>query len=110
MGLRPSILYLVECGSRRRLARQSRCNLAIPANHARGLRTRVQAGRKLTQVILARPGSRSSIAAGLVHRREDKGMVVTVSAAVAGDLADVVDRVRVDQRPSRVLRDQGVQV
>ena len=37
-------------------------------------------------------------------------MVVTVSAAVAGDLADVVDRVRVDQRPSRVLRDQGVQI
>jgi hypothetical protein len=37
---------------------------------------------------------------GLVHWREDKGMVVTAYAAIAGDLADVVDRIRVDQCPS----------
>ena len=46
----------------------------------------------------------------LVHRREHKGVVVPLPAAVASNLADVVDRIRVDQGPSRVLWDQGVQV
>ena len=54
--------------------------------------------------------SRGGSLLGLIHRGEDEGMVVTAYAAVAGDLADVVDCIRVDQSLSRVLWDQRVQV
>lgn len=46
----------------------------------------------------------------LVHWREHEGVVVTVLAAVAGDLADIVDRVGVDQGPTGFGGDQRIQV
>src|SRR5271169_1979008 len=45
-----------------------------------------------------------------VDRRQQEGVVITILGAVAGDLADVVDGVGVDQHPTGVGRDEGIQI